>query len=334
MAKLESSSADISELWQKLDLITPMALRVAATLRIADLIAAGHNDLGELAARAGVHNDALGRLLRYLIVRGIFAEASPNTFALNDWAAMLLDEHPSATRHWLDLEGFGGRMDLAFYDLLATVRAGRPAQTDDRTNLSDQEAASFDALMEAQSRAQAPAIVAAYDWTGLDHVVDVGGGTGTLLAELLRTHPQMRGTLLELPGPAAAGRRLLSESGFADRSEVVEGDLFEVMPPAADAYLLKFVLHGIDEADAVRALRQCRDAGRRDCRIVVIERTVGRGDDRVQFTAMDMRMLILGHGRERTLDEYAALGAQANLEFGSAVSTAAGVSLIEFRRPS
>jgi len=331
MMRPENRPVDIAELWRMLDLITPMALRVAATLRIADLIAEGHTELTELSARAGVHSDALSRLLRYLIVRGVFTEPSPNKFALNDLAALLLDEHPSASRRWMDLEGFGGRMDLAFFDLLTTVRAGRPPETDDKANLSDAVAASFDALMESQSRAQAPAIVAAYEWAGVSHVVDVGGGTGTLLAELLRTHPRVQGTLLELPSTAEAGRRLLAETGLANRCEVVEGDLFEVMPKHAQVYLLKFVLHGIADTDAVKTLQRCREAGLPDSRIVVIERTVGPEDDRDQFTSMDMRMLILGHGRERTLDEYAALGNQADLMLGTVTPTTVGVHLIEFR---
>ncbi len=186
--------------------------------------------------------------------------------------------------------------------------------------------------MEAQSRAQAPAIVAAYEWAGVDHVVDVGGGTGTQLAELLRTHPTVRGTLLELPITADAARRVLAEAGLANRCEVVAGDLFEVMPKDGDVYLLKFVLHGIDDADAVKALRRCREAGGPNCRIVAIERTVGPVDDRSQFTSMDMRMLVLGLGRERTLDEYAGLGNQADLKLGTVTPTAVGVHLIEFRR--
>ncbi len=101
MTSGESRRVGVAELWRMLDLITPMALRVAATLRIADLIAEGHTGLPELSARAGVPSDSLSRLLRYLTVRGVFTELSSNEFALNDLAALLLDEHPDATRRWL-----------------------------------------------------------------------------------------------------------------------------------------------------------------------------------------------------------------------------------------
>ena len=112
---------NLTAVWRMADLITPMALRVAATLRIADRIAEGHTELDDLAARAGANPDALRRLLRYLTARGVFAEPAPDSFALEEPAAILLDAHPSGTRAWLDLEGFGGRMDLAFAELLPTV---------------------------------------------------------------------------------------------------------------------------------------------------------------------------------------------------------------------
>ena len=186
--------------------------------------------------------------------------------------------------------------------------------------------------MEAQSRAQAPAIVAAHDWTGVARVVDVGGGTGTLLAAVLCAQPAVSGTLLELPATAETARRVLAEAGLADRCEVVAGDLFDVMPAGADVYLWKFVIHSLDDDDAARALRRCRDAGRPDSRIVVIEGTVAPGDDRTMFTDMDLRMLILGHGRERTLEEYRALAERAGLSVGKVTPTPDGPHLIEMRR--
>lgn len=327
----ETTAGDI---WRSLDLITPMALRVAATLRLADLIREGHGALGELAARAGADPDTLGRLLRYLTARGFFAEPSPGRFALNERAEFLADDHPSAIRRWVDLNGFGGRMDLSFFDLLATVRTGRPPEAAHKARLPDDVAASYDAIMEAQSRAQAPAIVAAYDWSGLGHVVDVGGGTGNLMAEILRAAPHARGTIVELlDGTADLARRYLADAGVGDRCDIIVGDALEVMPRAADAYVWKFVLHSLDDAGATRALRRCRDAGRPDSRILLMERTVAPGDNRAMFTTMDLHMLLWGQGgRERTLDEFSALAAGADLALRSATPTPAGVHIIELGR--
>ncbi|MGH7563227.1 MAG: methyltransferase [Gemmatimonadota bacterium] len=322
---------DVTRLWEKLDLMTPMAIRVAASLRISDLIAEGHDHLPELAAGAGAHPDALGRLLRHLTARGVFDEPEPDRFALNDLAAVLLDGHSTATRRWLDLEGFGGRMDLAFFDLLATVRDGRPPESGHKAELPEAIQASYDDVMESQSRAQAGALVAGYDWEGVRQVVDLGGGTGTLLIELLESRPEIRARLVELSGTAERARQVVEEAGLSERCEVIPGDLFEVTPEGADVYVLKFVLHSLEDDQAEEALRRCRQAGGADCRVLVIESTVEPGADRSQFTAMDLRMLILGHGRERTLDEYAALAGKAGLRLSTAIPTTTGAHLIELR---
>lgn len=318
-------------LWAMADLITPLALRVAATLRVADHLPpdGSARPLAELAADAGADRDALGRLLRYLAARGVFVEPAPERFALTPLAGLLRDDHPATARRWLDLEGFGGRMDLAFVDLLATVRDGRTPRPAHESQLIDAERDSFDDLMERQARAQAPAIVAARDWTGARHVVDVGGGSGAQLAALLRAQPHLRGSLVELPRPAERARALLREEGVAERCAIVAGDLFTVELPAADVYLLKFVLHGLDDGDAATALRRCREAAEDGARILVVEGTVAPGDDRGSFTAMDLRMLILGQGRERTREEYAALAERAGLRLVATTPTAAGPHLLE-----
>src|SRR5258708_501923 len=117
--------------WQLLrpatDLVTPMAIRVAATLRLADLMAGGAAHVAELAERTGTNADALGRLLRHLACQGVFAELSPGRFTSNETADLLRTDHPLRMRMWLDLDGFGGRMDLMFTELMHTVRTGEPA---------------------------------------------------------------------------------------------------------------------------------------------------------------------------------------------------------------
>ena len=260
---MDATPADVTRLWQLADIITPFALRVAATLRLADHIAGGATEVPALAHRAGADPEALRRLLRYLAARGVLAEPEPGRFALTDLGAVLRDEHRTGTRRWLDLTGFGGTMDLSFVDLLATVREGRPPRSAHESELADPVSESFDEVMEAQARLQTPAIVAAYDWAGVRHVVDLGGGTGTLLVGLLRAQPALRGTLIELPRTAERAGPLLAREGLADRCRVVTGDLFEVALPRADVYILKFVLHGTDDERATAALRRCRDAGRR-----------------------------------------------------------------------
>jgi uncharacterized glyoxalase superfamily protein PhnB len=321
--------SEVARLWERLDLITPFALRVVATLRVADHLIADPRPVEDLAARVGADADALRRLLRYLMARGVFAETGDGRFALTELAHPLRDDHPSGTRRWLDLEGFGGTMDLSFVDLLSTVRAGRSPRALPESGLTDALSASFDDVMEAQSRQQAPAIVAGWEWSAATHVVDVGGGTGTLLVSLLREHAALRGTLVELPRTAVRARRLLAGEGLAGRCAVVSGDLFDLALPTGDVYLLKFVLHGLENEQAILALTRCRAAGGPTAHVLVVERSVASGDDRAAFSAMDLRMLVLGTGRERTLEEYATLAAAAGLRLHRATPTPVGVHLID-----
>lgn len=332
---LLASSPDVprvEEFWEKLDLITPMALRVAATLRLADHVHRGRSDLDSLASASGAHRESLGRLLRYLAARGFFRETEPGRFALAGESVFLLESDPTATRGWLDLEGFGGRMDLAFCELLSTMRTGAPPRSSAKSDLSGGEAASYDTVMEAQSIRQAPAIVAALSpATPPRHVVDLGGGTGTLLAEMLRRFPDARGSLVELPSTAAAARARLEAEGVLARCDVIAGDILAATLPRGDLYVLKFVLHAFEDDAAARILARCREVGGLGARTLVLERTVAADDDLAPFTAMDLRMLILGHGRERTLAEYAALAKKAGLAVEKAARTTTGVHAIELR---
>ena len=310
--------------WQALaplmDLVTPMALRVAATLRLADFMpddGAGHGtDLADLAERAGADPDALARMLRHLVQHGVFTEPAPGQFAANQIAAMLRAGQPGAA--WLDLDGFGGRMDLAFTGLAHTVRTGEPAweqvfgqpfwaYLDTHPALS----ASFDATM-AVDAGSAP-VADGYDWTTVRHVADIGGGTGTLIAEVLRRNPQLRGTLADLPETAARARQYLAGLGLDGRCEVVGQSFFDPLPPGPDVYLLNRVIHDWDDAAAGAILRRCAEAAGGTGRVLVIESHGSPGGDPAAFAEMNLRMLVLAGGRERTIDDYSALAVRAGL---------------------
>src|ERR1700683_5516995 len=193
-----------------MDLVTPMALRVAATLRLADFIPDDGTRAGaainDLAERAGADPEALARMLRHLVAHGVFTEPRPGRFAAHQTAAMLRTGQPGSV--WLDLDGFGGRMDLAFTGLAHTVRTGEPAWDQvfgqpfwAYLDANPAIGASFDATMAVD--AGSAAVADGYDWTTVRHVADIGGGTGTLIAEVLRRHPRLHGTLADLPETAA-----------------------------------------------------------------------------------------------------------------------------------
>jgi 2,7-dihydroxy-5-methyl-1-naphthoate 7-O-methyltransferase len=310
--------------WQVLgplmDLVTPMALRVAATLRLADFVPDdGTGDgaaISDLAERAGADPEALARMLRHLVAHGVFAEPRPGRFAANQTAAMLRAGQPGAV--WLDLDGFGGRMDLAFTGLAHTVRTGEPAWEQvfglpfwDYLDANPAISASFDATMAVDGGNIA--VAERYDWAAVRHVADIGGGTGTLIAEVLQRNPGLRGTLADLPETAARARQYLAGLGLDGRCEVVGQSFFDPLPLGADAYLLNRVIHDWDDAAATAILRRCAEAAGSTGRVLVIESHASPGGDPAAFAEMNLRMLVLAGGRERTLDDYAALAADAGL---------------------
>jgi SAM-dependent methyltransferase len=318
-----------------IDVITPYAVRVAATLRLADLIAAGASRLDALADAARVDSAALRRLMRYLACRGVFREVEPDAYALTDPARLLLDGHSLGLRAWLDVEGVAGRMDLAVTGLLGSIRTGDAAYPSvlgrpfwDDLAAEPARAQQFDRLMDGHSEWFAQAVVDSYDWSSAAHVVDVGGGTGTLLARILRADARLRGTLVELPATVATAEARFASAGVADRCRVVAGSFFEPLPRGGDLYVLANIVHDWSDREAVAILRRAAEAAGTAGRVLVVERALDEGDAE-EMTGMDLRMLVVFGSRERTLGELRELAAGARLAVEAVHRTRVGYLLIE-----
>lgn len=315
------------------DLTRPLAIRTAATLRLADHVAAGADGADSLARAADADVGALRRLMNYLIAVGVFAEGPDGRYRLTELGDCLRDEHPDQTRRALDMDGGHGRADLCFVDLARAVRTGRAtyAERYGRPLWQDLSAnpawsGSFDADMALKTSHAAAALAAGYDWSRLRHFVDVGGGTGELLIALLNAHPMLTATLLEQPLPAAAATGRLARAGLAGRAEVVAGSFFDPLP-AAGGYLLYDILHNWDDEDATRILRRCAEAAGETGSVLVIEPT----DLTDPFIAMvDLRMLVFFGGRQRSVGQIADLAAPTGLTVTS-VRQVGRLSVIEFR---
>ena len=327
------SYQDVAPLMRLADLMAPMAVRVAATLRLPDHIAAGHVTVDELAMAVGADRDALRRLLRFLVARGLF-ERVGDRYALTPMSALLLADHPDQLRSRFDLSGPVARGDLCFIDLLHTVRTGEPAYpvTYGSTFWEDLDAdpelgAKFGAMMAATVTASG--IESRYDWSGVRHVVDVGGGTGELISQVLRAHPGIHGTIVDLPSTADRARTALAGRGLADRCDVVPGSFFEPLPAGADVYLLCKVLHDWDDEHARSILRRCAEAAGPSGRVLVLEMMLTGVENEPQFTYLDLHMLAYFGGRERTLAEYQDLAASAGLRLRRAGDGKWGGSILE-----
>jgi hypothetical protein len=319
-----------SDVIQATDLIGPWAIRAAATLRIADILAIRPREVADLAAELGVNEDALRRLLRYLARRGLFQEQNADTYATTSIAAVLYDDHPWRLRKWLDYDGAGGRMALATPGMLSALRTGTAAYKEicgrefwDDLEHSPEISDSYDALMGDLSEAMAPGIVKVYDWGKIGHLVDVGGGNGTLISSLLKCYKNLTATLVEMPRTAARAADRLRSDDLLDRCRVIAGDMFDPLPPSADVYLLSFVLHAFADNAAAQILRRCAQAGNPDSHIMVIE-CVTDGAESIEMAAHDLRMLTLVGGVERSRSQFTELFARADLRLISANNVGTG----------
>ncbi|KZM74364.1 methyltransferase [Nocardia terpenica] len=319
-------------LWAAADLVTPMAIRVAATLRLADHIGAGVRTAEELAATVHADRDALRRVLDHLVTAGVLVRAADG-YDLTPLGEHLRDDDPSGVRPWLDLDGAIGRADLSFIHLLHTVRTGEPAfplqfgvPFWDDLAADAGRSASFDALMGSRLTADLPAVAAAYPWGALGHVVDVGGGNGALLIAILRAHPELRGTVIDLPAPAANAQKAFTAAGLGDRADAVPGSFFDPLPVGAGGYVLSGVIHDWDDEDAARILRRCADAVARRGVVLIVDHIGDR--EQSLDTEGDLRMLCYVRGRERTLPQLGELAKSVGLRV-NVVMSAGSRSIVE-----
>jgi precorrin-6B methylase 2 len=319
------------DLWSLIDLCTPWCVHVAATLRIADQIAAGRNQIDSLARATGCDRYALHRMLTYLVGKGVFEEPEPGEFRLNETARQLLDP---AWLIGLDLNGIGGRMAHTWSTMLSYVQTGEPAYTDvfgmpfwDDLEAHPKVKASFDALMgPAGHGTPNPDFDITGGWEAVRSVVDVGGGTGAMLAEILRVRPKVRGTLIELPRTAALAEETFQAAGLAERVTIIGQSFFEALPGGADLYLLKKVLDDWPDREAERILRGCAQAARPNGRVIVLGGVVQ--DDTAR--PLEIQMLLLG-GKKRTVSELQELARQAGLELLAAGQQPSGYFVVECR---
>jgi hypothetical protein len=316
------------------DLVTPMTLRVAATLGLADALAGGPRSTAELAAALTCDRNALDAVLGHLRTAGVLAGSAAG-WTVTPLGEALADAHPSGLRRVLAIDGPLGRADLALAGLLTGVRGGGAAFEQrygrgfwDDLAAEPARAAAYDAQMSADAARWAEAVVPAYPWGGSGHIADIGGGDGTLLAAILSANPEVRGTLVEQPGAASRARTRFAAADLAERATIVEGSFFDPLPAGADAYVLCAIIHDWPAAEAVGILRRCAEAAGAAGRVIVIEKTGPDGES--PSTAMDVRMLAYFGGRERGVTAITALAGRGGLA-RLGVTFAGALAIIEFR---
>ncbi len=313
------------------DLCTPWCVHVVATLRIADHIAAGKGRIHDLAAVAGCDPYVLHRVLTHLVSKGLFEEPSSGTFLLNEPARKLLE--PSQLIG-LDLKGIGGRMAHAWGTLLPYVRTGKPAYHErfgrpfwEDLDAHPKVAATFDALIGSVGHGTPdPDFSITGGWEAVRSVVDVGGGTGAMLAEILRKWPHIDGTLVELPRTAALSDETFRAAGVSPRVTTVGQSFFDILPAGADLYLLRKVVNNWPDPEATAILGRCAEAARPDGRVVILG---GVGPDDAP-RGLSIEMVLLG-GKHRTVAEFREIASRAGLEVIAAGPQPSGQFVVECR---
>jgi hypothetical protein len=315
------------------------ALFVAARLRVADHLSERPLDRSELATATGTDAAALGRLMRALCALGIFSESRSGQFSLRPVGQFLRSEVPGSYRAGV-LFHAGSVRWRCWSDLLETVRTGANASERllgkpifDFYATDAEEAKLHDDAMRAFSAAHADILLDAIDFDRAGTVVDVGGGTGELLATILSAHRGLRGVLYDLSDVVDRAAPVLSE--VADRCAVEAGSFFERVPGDADTYLLKHILHDWDDERVGAILRCCRRCMPARARLIVIERTLpdlAESEADAEGFLTDLEMLVMtSGGRERTEAEFRNLLANAGFEFVRIVQTASPLFVFEGR---
>jgi hypothetical protein len=311
------------------------AIGVAAALGIADVLSSGPRSAEELARATGANAPSLSRVLRLLASEGVFAETEDGRFALTPMAEALRSDVPGSLRP-LAVFNSGEPYWRSWAHLAHAVRTGQPAF--EHVHGMDffsyyrqhpEEWALFDQMMAAQTAAVTRTVAAAYDFSWVRTVVDVGGGNGTLVLGLLAAHPHLHGIVFDQPAVAARAEEAIDAAGLADRCQAVGGDFFVAVPEGGEDYLLKYILHDWDDERCVAILRVCRHAMAADGRLLVIELLIPPGDSPSYAKSQDVNMLTNLGGRERTVEEYGTLFTAAGFALTETIPIQGELHLIE-----
>ena len=311
------------------------SISVAAKLGIADLLANQPLSAAELAGKTETHEPSLYRVMRMLASVGIFSETNNRKFELTPLACLLRSDVPNSMRDVAVMQGEAWNCRNTI-ELMHSVRTGATGQENahgmglfEYLARHPEGGEIFSRAMTNLSRAVVPAVVEAYDFSGIGRLVDVAGGHGLLLAGILKANPQVQGVLFDQPSVIEGAGGLLEKEGVSDRVELAQGDFFESVPAGADAYILKHIIHDWDDESSVRILRKIGSAMGESGKVLIVEMVVPEGNESSPSKVMDVQMLVATGGKERTESEYKGLLESSGFRLSKIVPTKSPFSVIE-----
>lgn len=317
-------------------LVLHQALYAAAVLSLADLLSGNAGRVSDLATALAVDEHALYRLMRFLASKGVFQETSPRTFANTELSSFLRSDVPGSVRSFMIFRG-SELFFAPFGQIIYSIQTGRPAREKlyganvfDYLKTHPEVARAFDDGMTSLSEIIAPEIAKAYNFAAWDSLMDVGGGNGVLLTSILRAHPTLHGVLADLPHVIERARERGFLSGDLQLRSCLQGcDFFKEVPAGCRAYVLKHVIHDWDDERARRILANCRRAVPKNGVLLLVEYIVSEANSPSVANTIDVAMMVLTGGKERTLDEYGELLASAGFGVNSVLPVAGDFNIIE-----
>ncbi|MBW4435284.1 MAG: methyltransferase [Pelatocladus maniniholoensis HA4357-MV3] len=311
------------------------AVYAAAKLGIADMLKNGPHSCDLLANSTRTNPQALYRLMRALASVGIFAENKQGCFTLTPLATYLQSDAPNSIRAFAI--SFGEEHYRAWGDIIHSIQTGDNAFQNlygmpvFQYYAQNSEAGKiFDEAMTNVSAKDKVEVVAAYDFSSIHKLVDVGGGYGSFIASILKVNPTMEGILFERPSVIAGAKSVLETEGVSERCQVVAGNFLESVPRGGDAYILKYVIHLLDDERAIALLKNCHSAMVENGKLLLVEQIVPPGDEPSWSKFLDIHMLIaISGGRERTKMEYQTLFEASGFKLTKVITTKSNINLIE-----
>lgn len=311
------------------------AVQVATTLEIPDLLADGPRAVDDLAAASRTHAPSLYRLLRALASNGVLRELPGQCFESTLLSNLLRKDVPGSMRSTA-LTEMGLMHYSAWGNLIDSVRTGEYAfqttfQTDPWTYLKGHPelAAIFNDSMTNLTEVTQRAIVEAYDFTSFRRIADLGGGQGRLLSAMLTASPEAVGVLFDAPQVVEQARQVLARNPLAERMEFVGGDFFQAVPDGCDLYTMKWILHDWADAESAQILGNIRKAMAPGGRVLVFDMVLPEPNTPDLGPMMDLNMLVMTGGRERTKIEFEDLLASAGLRLTRVLPTKSPLGIVE-----
>jgi hypothetical protein len=311
------------------------ALHIAARLGLADLLKEQPQTAAELAAATDTHAPSLYRLLRALASVGVFVEDEEGRFATTPPGATLETDAPGTLR-WMAIVELGQEHFPAWGNLMHSVRTGEIAFD----NLFGQNAweyyaqhpehaQNFNHAMTGLTGMVHGAVLKAYDFSGITKLVDIAGGVGGQLGAILKTYPTMQGVLFDLPHVIAEAGPLLEAAGVRERCDFQTGDFFQAVPGGADAYIMKWIIHDWDDDRSITILKNIRREIAANGKLLIVETVVPPGNAPDFSKLLDLNMLVMTGGCERTEAQFSALLSNAGFRLTRIVPTESPMCVIE-----